>query len=74
MDLLEDPETLNTLKNRNSRVITNDEALKVMNELDLDGYCQCSAKTQKGLKELFETVIELALQPKKKKKSKCTIL
>ena len=50
-------------------------AEKVVKDLKLLTYIDCSARTQTGLKSVFDEAILTALEPlKKKNKDKCTIL
>jgi len=37
-------------------------------------YLECSAKSKEGVRDVFETATRAALQVKKKKKSKCSLL
>jgi len=80
LDLREDPEMLKRLKERDSHPITTDMGDKLKAEVQAVDYCECSARTQKGLKELFNVAIEAVLKPatpdsgKKKKQNGCSLL
>ena len=77
-DLRDSPEFLRGLELKGQRIVPGDEARRAVAEFGLVDYVECSARTQRGLKRLFETCIEAVLAPKKKEKrkffSKCTIL
>ena len=60
-------------------VVTPDEGQKVAKEVGAQYYSECSAKSQEGLKETFNYVIECVLDPRTQpdavvKKSKCVIV
>ena len=56
--------------------ITYPQGLQMMNEVRGVKYLECSALTQKGLKQVFDEAIRAVLQPKDKpkKKNKCALL
>lgn len=76
LDLREDPETLKRLQEKQESPITLEQGNKMKAEIGAFAYCECSARTQKGLKEVFFAAIEATRQVKKedKKKPKCLIL
>ncbi|KAF0983185.1 hypothetical protein FDP41_011163 [Naegleria fowleri] len=86
VDLREDPRYL--MENKNSREgppITKEEAEKKRKEWKMHRYVECSAKTQHGVKEVFETAVRISRNPDKfkdweedstsiEKKKKCILL
>ena len=77
LDLREDPEMLKRLQEKDTQPITYEMGLKLKEEIGAVAYGECSARTQKGLKEVFNASIEAVLKPetkgkkdKKDKKSK----
>ncbi|ORX64428.1 cell division control protein 42 [Linderina pennispora] len=65
VDLREDRATLAKLEGNRQRPIS----------VELESYVECSALTQKGLKNVFDEAIVAALEPPvTKKKSKCLVL
>ena len=76
LDLRDDKETIEKLKERRLAPITYPQGLQMMKEVGSVKYLECSALTQKGLKQVFDEAIRAVLQPKEepKKKSKCALL
>uniref|UniRef100_A0A146UBZ2 Cell division control protein 42 n=1 Tax=Fundulus heteroclitus TaxID=8078 RepID=A0A146UBZ2_FUNHE len=77
IDLRDDPETINRLAKNKQKPITSDMAEKLVKEYKAVKYVECSALTQKGLKNVFDEAILAALEPPKKnrkQKFKCTII
>ncbi len=77
-DLRNDPQTISQLSKRRQNFITEQDALKLASKERADSYAECSALTQKGLKNVFDEAILAALsdhsEAKQTKRSKCTIL
>jgi len=63
LDKREDPEVLQTLAQHGQQPVTmvNGKALK--DKIGAYAYVECSAKTQKGLREVFEQVIRAHICP-----------
>ena len=76
LDLRDDKETIEKLKEKRLAPITYPQGLQMMQEIRSVKYLECSALTQKGLKQVFDEAIRAVLQPKEepKKKSKCALL
>lgn len=78
IDLREDKQTLKKLAEKDLKPITQEQGIKLKGEIGAYSYCECSAKTQEGLKAVFNDAIEASMQriaPKRRKKKKlCLIL
>jgi Ras-related C3 botulinum toxin substrate 1 len=79
LDLREDEEILKRLKEKDQSPITNEMGKKLQQEVGAVGFGECSALTQKGLKEAFNLAIGAVFEPiktetKEKKKKPCLIL
>ena len=75
MDLRDDAATIEKLSKVKQKPITCDSAEKLSRELRAVKYVECSALTQKGLKNVFDEAILAALEPPEQpKKRKCTLL
>lgn len=76
VDLRNDPGTKEKLLKNRGKPITQADAEKVARDLRAVKYEECSALTQKGLKDVFDEAIIAALEPpaKDKKKAKCALL
>ncbi len=77
-DMRNDSHTLSTLANKGTKPITKEQGQNLAAELKAAAYMECSAKTQKGLKDVFDTAIKAALAAKNKEKQRklktCSIL
>lgn len=75
IDLRQDPLIIERLQRQRLSVINFDSGVRLAKELKAVKYVECSALTQKGLKNVFDEAIVAALEPPTIKKSKkCTIL
>ncbi len=75
IDLRDDAATLEKLSKVKQRPITVDNGEKLQRELRAVKYVECSALTQKGLKNVFDEAILAALEPPEQpKKRRCAIL
>ena len=76
LDLREDKETVEKLKEKKLSPITYPQGLAMAKEIAAIKYLECSALTQKGLKNVFDEAIRAVLCPKPKaaKKSGCVVL
>lgn len=77
LDLRDDKETVDKLKEKKLTPIATTQGLNMCKEINAVKLLECSALTQKGLKQVFDEAIRAVLCPKKptKKKNKgCTLL
>lgn len=75
MDLREEPNVIDKLAKNKQRPITTEQGERITKELGAVKYVECSALTQKGLKNVFDEAIIAALEPAPSKpKRKCVIL
>lgn len=76
LDLREDRETVEKLREKKLAPIHTTQALQMAKELAAVKYLECSALTQKGLKQVFDEAIRAVLCPKKtvKRKKNCSLL
>eukprot|EP00698_Gefionella_okellyi_P017585 TRINITY_DN5168_c0_g1_i2.p2 TRINITY_DN5168_c0_g1~~TRINITY_DN5168_c0_g1_i2.p2 ORF type:complete len:199 (-),score=37.00 TRINITY_DN5168_c0_g1_i2:883-1479(-) len=77
-DLRDDPQMLQKLREKNLSPITNEEGHALEKQIKALTYVECSAKSQEGVKEVFDHAIKAVLFPRKRggKKSSggCTLL
>lgn len=75
-DLRYDPKTIEELKRTSQRPVTPDEGQAVAQKIGAFKYLECSAKTQEGVKEVFEHATRAALMTASNTKPKrsCVIL
>ena len=75
VDLREDEVTIERLSRNKQQPLTQEMGEKLAKELGAVKYVECSALTQKGLKNVFDEAILAALEhTEKPKKRKCCIL
>lgn len=75
IDLRDDKVIIEKLRRQRLRPITAEQGERLARELKAVKYVECSALTQRGLKNVFDEAIVAALEPPVIKKSKkCTIL
>jgi Ras-related C3 botulinum toxin substrate 1 len=76
LDLREDKETVEKLKEKRLSPIGYPQGLSMQKEISATKYLECSALTQKGLKNVFDEAIRAVLIPVRpmKKKKQCRIL
>ena len=71
----DDAGTIEKLSKNKQKPIAVETAEKLARELRAVKYVECSALTQKGLKNVFDEAILAALEPPEpQKKKKCTLL
>ena len=77
LDLRDDKETIDKLKDKKLAPVMYTEGLRMCKEIQATKYLECSALTQKGLKTVFDEAIRAVLCPqvkKPKKKGACQLL
>ncbi|KAF9149628.1 Rho GTPase protein rac1 [Mortierella sp. AD010] len=76
LDLREDKDTLDKLREKRMLPITYPQGLQMAKEISAVRYLECSALTQKGLKNVFDEAIRAVLCPVQpiKRSKKCLIL
>lgn len=76
LDLRDDKDTIEKLKEKKLQPIQMAQGLQMLKEINAVKYSECSALTQKGLKQVFDEAIRAVLCPKKpiKKSHKVCLL
>ena len=76
LDLRDDREVIEKLKEKRMAPITAAQGLKMQKDIDAVKYMECSALTMKGLRELFDETVRVVTAPSttKKKKGGCVLL
>ncbi|KAG1091974.1 hypothetical protein G6F42_019308 [Rhizopus arrhizus] len=76
LDLREDRDTVERLKQKRMAPISYPQGLQMAKDIKAVKYLECSALTQKGLKNVFDEAIRAVLSPpvRQKKKNPCLIL
>ena len=77
LDLRSDSNTVAKLREKNQTPITTEEGIDMARQIGAVKYLECSALTQKGLKNVFDEAIRVVLVPPqaaKKGSKKCAIL
>ncbi|CAD5118352.1 DgyrCDS7062 [Dimorphilus gyrociliatus] len=76
IDLREDKGTLSELSSQNLQPIKREQGVKLASKIRAVKYMECSALTQRGLKQVFEEAVRAVLspQPQIKQQRKCTLL
>lgn len=73
-DLRDDAGTIEKLAKNRQKPISPESGERLARELNAVKYLECSALTQKGLKNVFDEAIIAALEPPKKDKKRCMLL
>uniref|UniRef100_A0AAQ4Q5V7 Cell division cycle 42 n=1 Tax=Gasterosteus aculeatus aculeatus TaxID=481459 RepID=A0AAQ4Q5V7_GASAC len=74
IDLRDDPSTIEKLAKNKQKPITPETAEKLARDLKAVKYVECSALTQRGLKNVFDEAILAALEPPETQtKRKCCL-
>jgi GTPase SAR1 family protein len=66
-DLINDENTIETLKKKNQTPITSEQGYKMRQTIGAYAFVECSAKTQTGLNEVFTTAVEAVIDPRSRK-------
>eukprot|EP00800_Vazella_pourtalesii_P003371 TRINITY_DN13427_c1_g1_i1.p1 TRINITY_DN13427_c1_g1~~TRINITY_DN13427_c1_g1_i1.p1 ORF type:complete len:193 (+),score=38.02 TRINITY_DN13427_c1_g1_i1:249-827(+) len=76
LDLRDDEDTVSRLKEKRLAPISYPQGLQMMKDIGAVRYLECSALTQKGLKDVFDEGIRAVLVPKPppKKKGFCSLI
>lgn len=76
IDLREDQEFVNQLEKQNLHPIKREQGLRLARKIHAFKYVECSALTQKGLKQVFDDAVRSVLSPKGRKVSapSCVLL
>jgi len=74
IDLREEKEVIDVLKGKGQSVVTTEMGIAKAQEINAKKYLECSAKTQKGLKIVFEEAVRALHEPKPKKSSSCIMM
>jgi len=70
LDMREDKETLDRLAEKKLSPITTDMGNGLAKEIKAVKYMECSALTQKGLKDVFDEAIRAVIAPQQQKQAK----
>lgn len=62
-DLRDDPATIERLTEKRQTAITPEQGLKLAKEINALAFVECSAKTGQGVQEVFQTAVNLLLDP-----------
>jgi len=73
IDLREDKELVEQLKSKGQAPIETTQGAEKAKEIHSVKYMECSAKTQKGLKAVFEEAVRAVGNEKKKKEGNCVL-
>ncbi|KAM9261648.1 LOW QUALITY PROTEIN: ras-related C3 botulinum toxin substrate 1 [Cariama cristata] len=74
LDLRDDKDTIEKLKEKKLTPITYPQGLAMAKEIGAVKYLECSALTQRGLKTVFDEDRAVLCPPRKKRKRKCLLL
>ena len=78
LDLRDDKETIQMLKERELSPISSTQGLQLAKEIAAVKYIECSALTQRGLKEVFDEAVRASSRassvPPKIEKQRCLLL
>lgn len=69
VDLRDDPSISDKLAQRGARILLPQDGEAMARDIGAAAYMETSALTQRGLKQLFDTVVKLTLSPPKSQKS-----
>ena len=70
LELREDKETLENLAKVKQRPISYSRGLELQKKIGAEKYCECSARTLRGVNSVFDEAILAALEPPARNKTK----
>jgi Ras family protein A len=73
-DLRHDPRTIEELHKTSQKPVTPEQGEEVRKKIGAYKYLECSARTNEGVREVFESATRAALLAKKHERKKCKIL
>jgi Ras family protein A len=73
-DLRHDPRTIEELHKTSQKPVTPEQGEEVRKKIGAYKYLECSARTNEGVREVFESATRAALLAKKHERKKCRIL
>ena len=68
LDVRADPRVNAVLAEKGQPPISTEEGAQLAKEIGAHKYCECSAKEQKGLKQVFDEALRVVLAPPRPKK------
>lgn len=68
LDMRNDPNVVKKKESEGVKVVTREKGQAMADKLHARKYVECSARTQEGLKEVFDSAIRCAMQIKQEKK------
>ncbi|OAF71832.1 hypothetical protein A3Q56_00375 [Intoshia linei] len=76
IDMRNNPEAIQHMATAKEAPLQTHHTKEMCTLINFDGYYECSAKTQEGVAEMFESIGRIIINPKPKKgyKFKCTII
>lgn len=76
IDLRDDRETLSNLADQGLSPIKREQGQKLANKIRAVKYMECSALTQRGLKQVFDEAVRAVLrpEPQKRRQRKCLLM
>jgi len=76
IDLREDKEALQALADNGNSPLKREQGQKLANKIRAVKYLECSALTQRGLKQVFDEAVRAVLRPQpiRKRQRKCSLL
>ena len=75
-DLREDKDAVGMLSEQGLQPVKREQGLKLASKIRAIKYLECSALTQKGLKQVFEEAVRAVLRPEpvRRRQKKCSIM
>lgn len=76
IDLREDRETISLLADQGLSALKREQGQKLANKIRAVKYMECSALTQRGLKQVFDEAVRAVLRPEplKRRQRKCVVM